>query len=129
MQEHHISRETYQIASVPADKLGARQAYDVLCTLLNDQVINSHEVSSGKPYLIKQQIDSIQTECHLIFQQGQVSTLDAGTIANDETTLPFVFISDGGKPLYAGPISWIHLFTPSPLKGAKFTVPPEPPVT
>ncbi|GAG39104.1 unnamed protein product, partial [marine sediment metagenome] len=50
-----------------ADEFGACQAFDVMCTLFNDQFVNRHKIGGAESYLAEQQIDSIQPKCYFVF--------------------------------------------------------------
>jgi hypothetical protein len=70
MQEYYIIGEIYRLASMPLDELQTRQSDNFVSTLFDYQFVDRYIVGGCKSQLIKQQIDSIQAKCHLIFQQG-----------------------------------------------------------
>src|SRR5215216_2749195 len=78
-------------ARTPGNEFWDWESYEVIRELLNDKVIRHAKIGSGEAPLGKCQINAVHTKRDLILQLCQVSMFQAGAIADDERTFPFVY--------------------------------------
>jgi hypothetical protein len=89
VEENHVIREALEVTvGMPGDELGDGQRCDLPSALLDDQVIDGREIGSGKTQLGKHQVNAVHTEGVLILEFGKVGMFQAGTVADDEASLP-----------------------------------------
>ena len=71
----------------PGEEFGEVESGHFRGALLDDEVVDGSEVGGGKAQFGEHQIDTVHPEGEFVFELGQVSLLEAGAVADDETAL------------------------------------------
>ncbi len=87
----------------PREEAGHVEGKKVIDALLNDEIVDRGKEGGLKPPFFKGEVDAVHPEGVFVFEFGNICISQAGTIANDEATLTFIFIFERGEGIHALP--------------------------
>ena len=93
----------------PGEEFGEVEGGHFGGALLDDEVVDGDETGGGKTELGEHQVDTVQSEGEFVFEFGEVSLLEGGTVADDESALTFARVLERGEATNALTPPWMEV--------------------